>query len=685
MTLNDILLVEEKAPLKYQEIPREFTHLTRMETIPWTKLLQSTEKSIQKGVVPFKAFTDSAISLAKKEKKKKYQNLDILTLGIEACIAIGLFEEGLEITEGINDFKISCLRSIAAFTISDTKTMKKLLKITESLAPEEPSIIDEIRLLSGRIMYGAAAQDEEVIGHIIEFDSLLNQNPSLLENPFTELLFTIYVIGVLFSEVCEYERALKTSSVLEKVGRSDDWKTALILSENLKGRITNRQGDFLAAETHYKRILEISKELGHQLGLGIALNNLGSLMLNSIRLEEALEYLQQANEMFESDAHRIRFLINLGEITTLLGQYDQSQEYMQQALALDKKTGIGIVEAYTWMVVLLTKTLDFHSAKVHLQTAKKLADASNNPKDKSAYFHAKGVLESAMDNIEDATQSFEESMKFSKPNRLLEWIIRALLDLIRTYLKAYQISEKNACLSNAAYHLDDLIQIAKEQKLHSLNAEALLLRSDLRARAGGVDEAKNDLERVAGLAAFLDNVRLEKIVAEKRAALSTEVAGTIDLGYSSIDKVLDRVAGFHPSRELQDVPQPTIHVLIAINKSSGLPEFVYHFDELLEMDSSMLSGFISAITSFAGEMMGSGVIRSINQEGFALLLEHSSKRIITLIASEETFDIRYRLHEFADQYEQTFPPSKEGVVTSEYSAATELVSDIFGTLTSHIS
>ncbi len=96
------------------------------------------------------------------------------------------------------------------------------------------------------------------------------------------------------------------------------------------------------------------------------------------------------------------------------------------------------------------------------------------------------------------------------------------------------------------------------------------------------------------------------------------------------------------------------------------------------MDSSILSGFVSAITSFSGEMMGgSGLIRSISQEGFTLMMEHTDSRIVTLIASQETFDIRYMLRGFAEAYEETFPASYDSVVTGEYSAANELVTSIF--------
>jgi len=62
-------------------------------------------------------------------------------------------------------------------------------------------------------------------------------------------------------------------------------------------------------------------------------------------------------------------------------------------------------------------------------------------------------------------------------------------------------------------------------------------------------------------------------------------------------------------------------------------------------------------------------------------MEHTPTRIVTLVASEETFDVRYKLHQFAQLYAETFPASYDSVVTSEYSAAAELVSDIFRTIT----
>ena len=125
---------------------------------------------------------------------------------------------------------------------------------------------------------------------------------------------------------------------------------------------------------------------------------------------------------------------------------------------------------------------------------------------------------------------------------------------------------------------------------------------------------------------------------------------------TSVGKSLDRLSGFKPVAEkLRDIPQPTLFSLITIDRRTGLPIFVHHFNEKLEMDSTLVGGFISAITAFSNELLGqSGLLRSINHEGFTVMMEHKENWIITLIADQESFDVRYKLRTFADGFDKEF-------------------------------
>ncbi|MEE8181873.1 MAG: hypothetical protein V3T87_01005, partial [Candidatus Thorarchaeota archaeon] len=113
---------------------------------------------------------------------------------------------------------------------------------------------------------------------------------------------------------------------------------------------------------------------------------------------------------------------------------------------------------------------------------------------------------------------------------------------------------------------------------------------------------------------------------------------------------------------------------------SGLPEYVYYFDTKVQVDSSLVSGFVTAISSFTNELMETqGLLRSINHEGFALLMEHTESRTVALVASEETFDIRYLLREFSLKFDEKYPAPEalRGIDSKDYDNADDLVKQVF--------
>jgi hypothetical protein len=123
-----------------------------------------------------------------------------------------------------------------------------------------------------------------------------------------------------------------------------------------------------------------------------------------------------------------------------------------------------------------------------------------------------------------------------------------------------------------------------------------------------------------------------------------------------------------------------VSALIAIDRVSGLPEYVYYFDTKVQVDSSLVSGFVTAISSFTNELMETkGLLRSINHEGFALLMEHTESRTVTLVASEETFDVRYLLREFSQKFDEKYPtPEVSGGIDSrDYDDADDLIMQVF--------
>ncbi len=664
--------------MKEMEIPPEFGHLQNDKEIPWDTILKTAKKKREEGSPYFTSITDIAIELATDESMKVNGNEKLIRLGVESALVRGRLAEALFLSTEIESIEILSLRSMVLFVLSDIEALTTTLNLMSELVTEHSAPTDRVRLSTAKVFLAAAERDTSVITCVMEFDNLLENNPEQIEEPIIETMFTLYVVGSLLLEVGQSQRALHIADTLQKMAKKRNHRMVIALVENLRGNIANQMGDFEDAEEHYYRLQKISQDLEFRLGLGMALNNLGVLRLNSLRLEDALKMFQEAHKLLDMDRGKLVSLTNIGEIETVLGMYNEAIIHLKEAVRLEQKTRSDIIEAYSWTVILCSRLGKFKDAMNNLKISEEISRRSEKPKQIGAHLHAKGIYHAMKGERSEAVEAFSAAIEVAKENNIFEVLVKVKLEFARFYLEEYMKSKEATILSDAAYHLNDLIQIAKEQGLQSLYAEALLLRSDI-LRIGKKElEAKGDLERVLNIATFQENTVLEKQANQRLRMLSTSEKEKV-LAQSEMVKSLDRVAGFKPAGQLKSIPFPTLHTLLALSRRSGLPEFVHSFGDSPRVDSSIISGFISAIASFTNEFMGDkGLLRSINHEGFVLMMEYTASRIITLVASEETFEIRYRLHEFADQFDMKYPPDEDEVIeTSKYDGAEEIVENLF--------
>jgi hypothetical protein len=61
------------------------------------------------------------------------------------------------------------------------------------------------------------------------------------------------------------------------------------------------------------------------------------------------------------------------------------------------------------------------------------------------------------------------------------------------------------------------------------------------------------------------------------------------------------------------------------------------------------------------------------------MMEYSPERVVTLIADQETFDVRYMLRTFGQQFNTAYPMdlTNRGVAPSEYENAENIVKKVF--------
>jgi len=666
--------------LSIKDVPSEFANLIDDNQIPWEDIMESVKKKQKKGTKKFEVFTDIAVEFATKESMKEDPIPSILVLGLQACLVRGRLAEALFLSTDSDDIRVLSLRAVVLFVLSDVDSLKEVVNSLMSRVSEDSPPADQVRLSTAKVLQAAAERDTSVIVGIMEFDNLLEENPEQIEDPLIETMFTLYVVGTLLWEIGEILRTSRVVDTLEDMAYSKKHRMFKALVENLRGHICNFRGDLKRAEKHYLTLQKISDEMSFNLGVAMALNNLGTLRINSLRFEDALDFFKRSLDMMDVESSRTVSLANLGEICSVLGRFKEAEEYLKEGIRLEKKTQRGTVEVYTWYIIVLSKTGRLNEAAKYLKIAEELTTETEKPLQKGAFLFSRGIYENATNQLDGAIETFEELLSLAKENNMFEFLIRAELELASTYVRAYIQSESADHISKAAYHLNDLINLSEEQGLQALYAEALLIRSDMYALAEQRFEAKSDLERVISVASFIDDSRLESKAKTKLKTIADDVA-VLKLERADLTKSLDRLTGFKPmSGRPKEVPMPKLHSLIVLDRGSGLPVFVYHFDKTLEMDSSILGGFISAITAFSDELLGDkALLRSINHEGFTVMMEYTSHRIITLIADQETFDVRYTLRTFGDTFNEEFPAivDTRGIDTKEFQGAEVLVKRVF--------
>ncbi|TFH04362.1 MAG: hypothetical protein E4H14_14920 [Candidatus Thorarchaeota archaeon] len=636
-------------------IPAEFDSYREDESIPWAEIAAEVEKIEKKGFDSFQAITNAVAKIASKESMKENQNPRIIAAGIHACLIRGRLAEALFMSTDAHDVEVLALRAIVLFVLSDIQGLREVSNRLSEIVTEDSPSSDKVRLSTVKVLLAAVEQDTSVIMCVMEFDSLLESNPEQVEDPLIETMFTLYVVGILLREVGQANRASRIVDTLEDMATQKNHRMFLALVENLRGHICNLRGEFEQGEKHYVAFRTISESLGFKLGIAMSLNNLGTLRLNSLLLEEGLDFFRASLELMDMESGRVVALANLGEISVVLGRYEEAEKYLIEGIRLEEKTQPRVIELYAWYSILFAKSGRLNDALKYLKIAEKIASFSEKPMQKAAYLFAKGNYSNAQNNHDEAISIMEELLEVSRKDEIFEFLVRAELELASIYLKAYQKSKSPNHLSKAGYHLNDLIQLAKEQGIQALYAEALLARSDMFTIAGQDFEAKGDIERALSIAQFVQDVRLEK-EAQARLRMMTSYPEISTIEETPVEKTLDRLGGFKPAAgKLREIPQPSLHTLITLDKRTGLPIFVHHFDEKLKMDSILIGGFISAITAFSNELLGqSGLLRSINHEGFTVMMEHKDQWIVTLIADQESFDVRYKLRTFAQVFYDEF-------------------------------
>lgn len=220
-----------------------------------------------------------------------------------------------------------------------------------------------------------------------------------------------------------------------------------------------------------------------------------------------------------------------------------------------------------------------------------------------------------------------------------------------------EFSETNniKALLKVSKYIENLIFASKEQNFSYLLCRCLILKANIELIQDNYSEALKILED--GLEVSEEHQKEKQIILRKIEEIKNiqQENEIINNHQSILDDSLLQLSNslkFSFNRVPKIIPFNALGVMIINN--AGLPVYSNFLENELKKNHVIISGLISAITSFASNILKQkeiGELKCIKHEKINILLENQDDRLIVLIVDKDTFDLRNRMIQFNYQAE----------------------------------
>ena len=178
--------------------------------------------------------------------------------------------------------------------------------------------------------------------------------------------------------------------------------------------------------------LEIYRNLHYHWGMANSLANLGILHYSTEKWAQAVEYLEQADQLrreYGDDPERPINLENLGEVLIDLGEYQRARPNLETSREISQRLGLNIPLTHAeFGLCRLAIAEDLPSnAKLHLQNAGALIESLDEPNDRVAQFYQlQALIDIEDEDFQKAKISAEQALLIAKRGDMPEKQVEAL-------------------------------------------------------------------------------------------------------------------------------------------------------------------------------------------------------------------------------------------------------------------
>lgn len=346
--------------------------------------------------------------------------------------------------------------------------------------------------------------------------------------------FWIYRIentkGIAYWRLGQYAEA--DTSLTKAYAYSDTPNLRALIGTNL-ALLRRDQGQLEAAETSVRSAIENADEKRYPGTAASAFNTLASILMRSGRLDEAIEPLKKAQNLFQTQGNRAAYasvLSRTGDAFEQLGQYVQAEQHYRLAAGIREQLHdeLGVAASQLDLARMLRIRGDFSQSRELAQSG---LDAATKKGDTHLMVQGNANLarlEASEQRYADASVHAGEALHLAKQREEPALLLQARHDLLAIELEAAPAQDWAAlnqseididALLVDATKADDPLQIAQSRLLRGL---ACVRRSDLNAArnhfSAAIELARSQREVGLQVRGLIELTRLDLAENPERSA-----------------------------------------------------------------------------------------------------------------------------------------------------------------------
>ena len=411
------------------------------------------------------------------------------------------------------------------------------------------------------------------------------------------------------------------------------------IGENL-GLLAQKERNYDKACEMFTKLLRIKDQMSYQkfdpLSLYRVENNLANLYYDLGKLEEALKYAMEAEDLFYKEKiPLVDAIYTLSELYAAKGNLNKAINTLENGLSVE------------W----IPKT----------------------EVDQPEYYRAIATIEKYACNFSIAIEQFLESLKRFKKAKDVNNTLECLMELVILNLIIYYWRREDSMLEKANMTADELRILVEGQDVVGWSYISKVTLAITKAFANQFSEANrlvNDAQGSKGLEFFTDeNKQLLKLNL-------ADIASSKSIALEAIDFLTNLLP--HRSQWTIEDRETKLLSLIVLDSESSLPVFVYFFEESFKIDRLLLSGLISAMNTMS-RSLSLKELDEIHYRDSIVLVGHRDPLIFALVCDEHvTISLRLKLLNFTEKFPNfTIGEAKFQMDFSDNEEIVKLVEDIF--------